>query len=242
MIMGLSGNTDWWDPRLILDTSKRHKTVIFDNRGAGRSDKPKVAYTIKMFADDTAGLMDALKIERAHILGISMGGMIAQEFALNHPDRVEKLVLCSTTCGTSHSVQPSPQALEVLMGPRKGMTDGEVVKKWIPLLFTEDFVKTNASYLSVVTQQALRAPITADAYQRQIGAILNFDTYERLPKINAVTLVMQGKKDIIVPPENARIIADRIPGAKLVYFENSGHALFSQEPEKVNMALLKFIE
>jgi pimeloyl-ACP methyl ester carboxylesterase len=242
MIMGLSGNTDWWDPRLVHDTLKRHKTVIFDNRGAGRTDKPKVAYTIKMFADDTVGLMSALKIERAHILGISMGGMIAQEFALNHPDRVEKLVLCSATCGTSHSVQPYPQALDVLMRPREGMTHEEVVKTWIPLLFTEDFVKTNASYLSAATQQALRAPITADAYQRQIGAILNFDTYERLPKIKAATLVMQGKKDIIVPPQNARIIADRIPGARLVYFENSGHALFSQEPENVNKALLEFIE
>jgi pimeloyl-ACP methyl ester carboxylesterase len=201
-----------------------------------------MAYTIKMFAVDTAALMDALKIKRAHILGISMGGMIAQEFALNHPDKVEKLVLCSTTCGPRHSVQPSPQALEVLMRPQEGMTYEEVVKTWIPLLFTEDFVKTNASYLSAVTQQALRAPIPADAYQRQIGAILNFDTYERLPKIKAATLVMQGKKDMIVPPENARIIADRIPGAKLVYFENSGHALFSQEPEKVNKALLEFIE
>lgn len=242
MIMGLSANIDWWDPRLIQETSKRYKTVIFDNRGAGRTDKPKVAYTIKMFADDTAGLMDALKIKRAHILGISMGGMIAQEFALNHPDKVERLVLCSTTCGASNSVQPSPQVLGLLMRPREGMTEEEVVKNWIPLLFTDDFVKSNTGYMSAVTQQLLKAPIPADAYQRQIGAILNFDTYQRLPKIKAATLVMHGKKDILVPPENAKIIADKIPGAKLVYFENSGHALFSQEPEKVNKTLLEFLK
>jgi pimeloyl-ACP methyl ester carboxylesterase len=96
--------------------------------------------------------------------------------------------------------------------------------------------------MSAVTQQLLKAPIPADAYQRQIGAILNFDTYQRLPKIKAATLVMHGKKDILVPPENAKIIADKIPGAKLVYFENSGHALFSQEPEKVNKTLLEFLK
>jgi pimeloyl-ACP methyl ester carboxylesterase len=243
MIMGLSGNIDWWDPRLIQETSKRYKTVIFDNRGAGRTDKPKVAYTIKMFADDTADLMDALKIKRAHILGHSMGGMIAQEFALSHPDKVEKLVLCSTFCGGSNSVQASPQVLGLLMSPRpEGMTDEDVVKHMIPILFTEDFVKSDPSYISDFTQQLLKAPTPDDAYRRQLGASLNFGIYERLPEIKAVTMVMHGKKDILMPPENAKIIADKIPGAKLVYFENSAHALFSQEPEKVNKALLEFLK
>jgi len=242
MIIGLSANIDWWDPRVMQETSKRYKTVIFDNRGAGRTDKPKVPYTIKMFANDTAGLMDALKIECAHILGISMGGMIAQEFALNHPEKVEKLVLCSTYCGASKSVQPSPQVLGLLMKPREGMTDEEVVKNWFPLLLTDDFVKSNPSFLSFATQQLLKAPTPPDAFQRQMGAILSFDTYQRLPEIKAATLVMHGKKDILIPPENAKIIADRIPGAKLVYFENSAHALFSQEPETVNKTLLEFLK
>jgi pimeloyl-ACP methyl ester carboxylesterase len=242
MIMGFAGNIDWWDPRLIQATSERYKTVIFDNRGSGRTDKPNVAYTIKMFAEDTAGLMDALKIERAHILGISMGGMIAQEFALNHPDRVERLVLCSTTCGGSNSVQPSPQALALLMRPRVGITEEQVAKNWIQLLFTEDVVKSNANYMDAVTRQLLKAPIPADPYRRQLEAIENFDAYERLPEIKATTLVMHGKKDILIPPENAKIIADRIPAAKLVYLENSGHALFSQEPQKVNKTLLEFLQ
>ena len=122
------------------------------------------------------------------------------------------------------------------------MTDKEVVENWIPILFTDEFVRCNATYMSAVTQQILKAPTPAHAFQRQIGAILNFDTYERLPTISAPTLVMHGKKDILVPPENAKVIADRISGAKLVYFENSGHALFSQEPEKVSKALLEFLE
>jgi len=242
MIMGLSANIDWWDPRLIQETSKKYKTVIFDNRGAGRTDKPKVVYTIQMFAHDTAGLMDALKIKRAHILGISMGGMIAQELALNYPQKVEKLVLCSTNCGTTKSVQPSPQVLALLMRPREGLTDEEIVNNTIPVLFTEDFVKSNADYMKEVTQRLLKAPIPADAYQRQIGAIMKFDTYQRLPKIKTPTLVMHGKKDILSPSENAKMIADRIPGAKLALFDNTGHALFSQEPEKVNKTLLDFLK
>ena len=241
MITGVSANTHWWDPRLIQETSKRYKTVIFDNRGAGQTDKPKVAYTIEMFADDTVNLMNALKIQRARILGISMGGMIAQEFAINYPEKVEKLVLCSTTCGGNKSIQPSPQVLGPLTKPREGMTDEDVAKNWISLLFTENFIKRNAVFMSVATQELLKDPIPQDAFQRQMGAILNFDTYERLPKIKAATLVMHGTEDILIPPINSKIIADRIPNAKLVYFENNGHALFSQEPERVNKTLFDFL-
>jgi pimeloyl-ACP methyl ester carboxylesterase len=240
MVMGLSANMDWWDPKLIEQISRKYKTVIFDNRGAGRTDAPKIDYSIKMFADDTAKLLDNLKIEKAHILGISMGGMIAQEFALNYPQRVEKLVLCSTTCGASKSVQPGPKVLGVLVSG--GSSTAEmIVKNTIPLLFTEDFIKSNSAYMKQVTEQLMRAPITPDAFTRQIKAIMAWDTYARLPKIKSPTLVMHGKKDILVPPENAKIIADRIPGAELAYFEKSAHALFSQETDKVISTLLQFL-
>ena len=242
MIMGLSANIDWWDPRLIHETSKRYKTVVFDNRGAGRTDKPKVTFTIKMFADDTTGLMDVLNIGRAHVLGISMGGMIAQELAFNHPDKVEKLVLCSTTCGGSNAIPPTPQALGILMRPWNGMTDKEVIGSMNSILFTDDFVKSNTAYMGAVTQQLLKAPMPEDAYRRQVAAISNFDMYDRLGAIRAPTLVMHGRKDILVPPENAKILADKIPAAKLIYFENSAHALFSQESDKVNKALLDFLK
>ncbi|WXG46354.1 MAG: alpha/beta hydrolase [Candidatus Atabeyarchaeum deiterrae] len=242
MIMGLSANTDWWDPQLLQETSKRLKTVIFDNCGAGRSDKTKVEYTIKTLADHTIGVMDALKIKRAHILGISMGGMIAQEVALNYPDRVEKLVLCSTSCGGTKSVSPSPQVLGLITGNRQGIPPEQVVKATIPLLFTSDFIKKNPELIKEVTRRLLIAPIDPDSFAQQTRAIMKFDTYERLPKVKAQTLVMHGKKDILLPPQNAKIIADRIPGAKIAYFENSAHALFSQEPDKVMNTLFEFLK
>ncbi len=240
MIMGLSANMDWWDQSLIEEISKKYKTLIFDNRGAGRTDAPKIDYSIKMFADDTARLMDNLKIQKAHILGISMGGMIAQEFALTYPQRVEKLILCSTNCGASKSVQPAPKILNLLMSGASG-TPEEIVKNTIPILFTEDFVKGSPDYMKRVTEQLMKAPITQDAFTRQVKAIMAWDTYTQLPKIKAPTLVMHGKKDILIPPENAKILADRIPGAKLAYFEKSAHALFSQETDKVVNTMLKFL-
>jgi pimeloyl-ACP methyl ester carboxylesterase len=240
MIMGLSANMDWWDPKLIEETSKKYKTAVFDNRGAGRTDAPKIDYSIKMFADDTAKLMDNLKIQKAHILGISMGGMIAQEFALNYPQRVEKLVLCSTNCGASKSVPAAPEVLKVLISGGAS-TSEDIVKNTIPLLFTEDFIKSNPALIKLVTERLLKAPITPDAFSRQVKAIMAWDTYARLPKIKTPTLVMHGKKDILIPPQNAKIIADRIPGAKLVYFEKSAHALFSQETDKVISTLLQFL-
>jgi pimeloyl-ACP methyl ester carboxylesterase len=240
MIMGLSANMDWWDPKLVEETSKKYKTVVFDNRGAGRTDAPKIDYSIKMFADDTEKLMDSLKIQKAHVLGISMGGMIAQEFALTYPQRVEKLVLCSTNCGASKSVPPAPKILNLLMGGASG-TSEDIIKNTIPILFTEDFIKSNPDIMKVVTERLMKAPIAPDAFTRQVKAIMAWDTYARLPKIKAPTLVMHGKKDILVPPENAKILADRIPGAKLAYFEKSAHALFSQETDKVVDTLLKFL-
>jgi len=96
MIQGLSDNLDCWDPRLVEELSRKYKLVMFDNRGAGRTDISYREYTMKLFADDTAGLMDALGISKAHVLGLSMGGMIAQELVLNYPEKVAKLVLCST--------------------------------------------------------------------------------------------------------------------------------------------------
>jgi pimeloyl-ACP methyl ester carboxylesterase len=240
MIMGLGANIDWWDPRLIQELSKKFKLVMFDNRGAGRTDISDKQYSIKLFADDTAGLMDALKISRAHVLGISMGGMTAQELALNYPKKVEKLVLCSTNCGGAKSVLASQEILEILTADRSALSPEEIVRATIPLLFTEDFIKENPDFVELSIQQMLRAPISNEGFMRQLNAIMEFDTYERLSQIKVPTLVLHGKRDILVPPENGAILAKAIPNAKLVYFENSAHGLI-EEMEKVINVLLDFL-
>jgi pimeloyl-ACP methyl ester carboxylesterase len=240
MIMGLGANIDWWDPRLVHGLSKKFKLILFDNRGAGRTDISDKQYTIKLFADDTASLMDALGIPRANVLGLSMGGMIAQELALNYPEKVEKLVLCSTFCGGAKAVQPSPEVLRVLTADRSAMSPEEIVRSMIPLIFTKDFVENNPEFVELSVQQMLKAPISNEAFLRQLNAITEFDTYDRLSQIKAPTLVLHGKRDILVPPENGEILAKAIPNAKLVYFRNSAHGL-AEEIDKVISVLLSFL-
>jgi pimeloyl-ACP methyl ester carboxylesterase len=240
MIMGLGANLDWWDPRMLQGLSKKFKLVMFDNRGAGRTGVSDRRYTIKSFAEDTADLMNVLGISRSRVIGVSMGGMIAQELALNFPEKVEKLVLCSTNCGGARSVLASQEVLQALTADRSALSPEEIVRMTIPLLFTDDFIKKNPDLVEFSIQQILRAPISNESFVRQLNAIMEFDTYNRLPQIRAPTLILHGKRDILVPPENAAVLAEAIPNAKLVYFENSAHGLI-EEMEKVVHVLLAFL-
>ncbi len=242
MIMGLSGNLFWWGSQLIEKVSKHFKVIIFDNRGAGLTDKPRINYSIRTFAEDTIGLMDALNIESTHIQGMSMGGMIAQEIALNYPERVEKLVLCSTNCGKPKSIIASQDVFDIFSTFKRGMNPAEAYDKFIPILFSEDFIKENPDIIEEFKQLYLKAPIPGFAFTRQISAIMRFKACRRLKEIKNPTLVMHGKKDILVPPQNGEILANLIPGAKLVFFENSAHAIFSQEPDLVINTLLEFLK
>ncbi len=241
MIMGLLANKDWWIPEVIEELSKHFKVLIFDNRGAGRTDAPKIDYTIKMFADDTLGLMDALEIEQTHMLGVSMGGMIAQEFVLNYPDRVKKLVLCSTTPGGPHSVPTPPETIAAMMD-RENLTEEQMARRIIPLLYPKDYIKNNPEVAERTINHILIAPITEDAYMRQLNAIMKFDTYDRLPKINRPTLVMSGKEDVLLPYKNSEILAQRIPRAKLVLYDKVGHGMVTQVAEDFVEKVIEFLE
>ncbi len=241
MIMGLGANTNWWDPFLIEEFSKHFKVVIFDNRGAGRTDKPEVEYTIKMLADDTVGLMDHLGIKRAHILGVSMGGMIAQELALNYPERVEKLVLCVTSPGGGVAVPPKPEAMTVFTMDRSKMTDDEIARETIKVLYPEEYIREHPEVIEASIERVSKYPIPPGAFMRQVNAIMNFNAYDRLESINKPTLVVSGGKDILVPPENGKLIAEKIPNAKLVIFEDSGHGLITQERERFARLVIDFL-
>jgi len=228
MIHGLSANSDWWEPRMVQELSKRFTTVLLDNRGAGRTDVSDRRYTMKLFADDTAGLMDALGIPKAHVLGISMGGRIAQELALDYPQKVEKLVLCSTSCGGEDSVRPSESVMKMLTTDRIASAHAAV---------TQDFVKKNPKLVEQTRQRVLRAPISDEAYNRQLNANLESNIYGRLSQIRAPTLIIAGRKDVLTPPENSSILARAIPGARLRYFENSAHALLEDMDEVINSVI-----
>jgi pimeloyl-ACP methyl ester carboxylesterase len=235
MINGLGRNSDDWDPRLVEELSRQFKLVIFDNRGAGRTDISDREYTIKLFADDTAGLMESLGISKAHVLGLSMGGMVAQELVLNCPEKVSKLILCSTHTGGLNVVQPSKEVIRMLAAGVSIVSKDEWRRIFLPLMFTSDFIEKNPDFVEIVVQRFFRHPISREAYTRQLIAIQDFNVHDKLQRIKVPTLILHGRKDVLIPPENGSILADAIPKAKLVYFENSAHVLAEEMREALGI-------
>ena len=240
MIMGLSANLDWWDPRMIRGLSKDFRTIRFDNRGVGRSDASDGELTIKMLADDAAGLMDALGVSRAHVLGASMGGMIAQELALGQPEKVEKLVLCSTSCGGERSSPTSEETIGLMMRGGSAPTPEERARMVVPLIFTKEFADENPERVEEFLRRILRAPTSPEVSLRQLGAIVAFGAFDRLGGIKAPTLVVHGEKDVLIPSGNGPILARAIPGARLVLMERSAHGL-AEDMEEAADAIGEFL-
>lgn len=226
MIIGLTANMDWWDPELIDKLSKRYRILLFDNRGAGRSGSSDGDYSMRQFADDTAGLMEAVGFDLAHVLGVSMGGMIAQELVLDYPERVDRLVLCATNCGGRESVLPDREVLTKLVD-RTGTQD-RLVRRFLSLMFPEEWLKENEAYFEDFKQRYLAAPATDENAAKQFMATARSSTCDRLPAIDKPTLVACGSEDVLIPAENSRILAKRIPGARLIEFEGAGHGFMNQ--------------
>ncbi|MFX0046682.1 MAG: alpha/beta fold hydrolase [Candidatus Hermodarchaeota archaeon] len=241
MIHGFSANLDWWPQSIINELSKTFKVILFDNRGAGRTDKPDMEYSIRLFADDTAGLMDALNIKKTFIIGLSMGGYIAQELTLNYPEKVEKLILCGTSCGGSKSTPPSAETMKILMRDRNVITPEGAIREWIPILFSQDFITNHPDYIEYLIQRSLIAPIPPLNYRLQTKAVFSYNAGRKLKEIKTSTLILHGRKDIMLPSENAETISKLIPNAKLHIFDESGHLLFSERPEEVLMIIMDFL-
>jgi 3-oxoadipate enol-lactonase len=239
LIQGLTATLDWWDPEFVEALSRRYRVLAFDNRGAGRTEAPEGEFTIEQLADDTAGLMDALGIESAYVLGYSLGGMIGQELALRHPEKVEKLVLCVTFCGGKNTVAASREVLSKLMD-RSGSTD-DLVERFLSLMFTREWMEENRNLLDGFKERYLIAPTPDHAAARQFMATVRLDTYDRLDKITAPTMVMCGADDILIPAENSRIIAGAIPGAQLKAYPGAGHGFVWQMREAVLEDLTGFL-
>ncbi len=239
LIMGLGAHTKGWDMQ-VPAFSREFRVVAFDNRGAGHSDKPAMHYTIPLFADDTAGLMDALGIEAAHVYGQSMGGLIAQELALRHPERVRTLVLGSTLCGGRDSVAPATEHISRLVA-LNGMDPVEAAEKGLPLLYSEEFIAQKREELiqRSLAEAHLRPP--PDAFSRQMLAAMHHTTCDRLSQIRCPTLVIAGSDDKIVPAANSRILAERIPGARLVVLPKAGHGYLVECAEESNAVVLDFL-
>lgn len=239
MIRGLGSNADHWYGQ-VPALSERYQVVVFDNRGVARSSDPGGPLSIGQMAGDTLGLLDALGLERPHIYGLSMGGMIAQELAINHPQRLSGLVLACTHPGGPRQVFPSAE-VEALFKDMVYQATPEAKRAAAPTLFDPKTLENRPQVAAEYAEVSLRHPAGADILTRQWNAVLEHDTHDRLPRIKAPTLVLTGDADVLIPPGNSEILARRIPGAKLAVIPGGGHQILVEQPEPCNQAVLAFL-
>jgi pimeloyl-ACP methyl ester carboxylesterase len=237
LIMGLGYPSDmWYRSRPVL--AAKYRTIALDNRGVGRSDMPIGPYPIETMASDELDVLDAAGVDSAHIFGISMGGMIAQEFALSHPKRVRSLILGCTAAGGPHAVRAEPESTKMLMS-RSYMTAEQAAEAALPFIYDPGTPRAR-----IDEDLAIRRPWfpRAQAYVAQLQGILAWEAYSRLAQIAAPTLVIHGEHDRLVAPGNGQLIAQRIPGAKLVMLPHASHIFTTDQPQAAHGAVLEFLE
>ena len=236
LIMGLGyASCMWHRTRPIL--SSAYRTIAFDNRGVGQSDVPPGPYSIKEMAADAAAVLDAAGIGRAHVFGVSMGGMIAQEFALQYPARVASLTLGCTAAGGPNAVRAEPAILATLAA-LANMPAEQAAETAV------SFIYDSATARRLIDEDiAIRRPWfpTRDGYLAQLQAIIPWESFSRLQQISSPTLVIHGKTDQLIPVRNAELIAARIPRAQLALIERAGHLFLTDQTDAAHKAILSFL-
>ena len=239
MITGYSATMDMWDARVLNKLAQHYKVIIFDNRGMGASTASNKDFSIKLFAEDTAGLLKALNIKKANILGFSMGTNIALELTLKYPDMVNKLILYAGDCGGKESVRPTPENMQKLTDTSG--TPEERGKRLLGLLLPEKWLEDNPDprkYLPKPTEN-----ISLAVVDRQTKAMITWEgCYGGLSKIIQPVLLITGTEDIIRPPGNSLVLANRIPLTWLVQIKSGGHSLMYQYPKKFSRVILTFLD
>lgn len=261
LIEGL-GYSAWMWYKQIPVFSQRYQVILFDNRGAGNTDKPDSEYSIEIMADDASGLLRTLGIGQAHVLGISLGGFIAQELALRHPDLVKSLSLVSTNSGPGKRALRNSQHMNgifklwgilpgtfemggkasVPLGFEYGITKEDRIRYGLSLAFTPDYYRQNPEEIDRIVSWRLENPQPGYAWTRQLMAGMNFDSSERAQDIHAPALVLNGAEDRIVTPESARELARGIPDSRYVEIEGSGHLLFIERSDEFNETIISFLD
>jgi len=240
LIMGWGGDHTAWALQAPAFAAA-HRVIALDNRGAGQSDAPEAPYTIAGMAGDVVGLMDALGIRRAHICGASMGGMIAQELALRHRDRVRTLGLHCTTAGVDAYGR---FLIDTLIAVKARGDREEHVRAVMPWILCRKTMIERPEFIRFWIDRALAYPypIGLEGLSRQADAIRGHDTAARLGEIAVPTLITTGTEDILVPPASSRDLHARIPGSELAPIEDAGHLHFIEQAELFNATCREFYQ
>jgi pimeloyl-ACP methyl ester carboxylesterase len=235
---------DTWSPTLLNELSANRTVIIFDNRGVGKSTVVTKEFSIREFGNDTIGLLDVLNITDADMFGFSMGSFIAQELASKNPNRVNSLILYTSSCGGVEAVPTSPQALQAidfLTNPSTPAQEG--LDKITSTMFPAEWSEANPDCQNHIPHS--KESVSPEIVQRQENAIISWftmDTCEGVSKITQPTLVIVGTDDIWTPEVNSLMIAEKVPVAWLVQLRDSGHGLMYQFPDKFTKVISTFLE
>ncbi len=252
---GASDSMDAWDPSFLTGISSNHTVIVFDQRGIGNSTVGSKPYTYQQLADDTAGLLDALKISKADVMGYSLGGHIAQAFTISHPDKVNRLILVASSCGGKDSIPKPPEFKKLqadvvnkslynipITEELKALSAASLGSGWIKLHPESVEIPVNTTSL-----QQLKPGLTPEIAEKQknLGIWENTNwsgACDEEAKLAKPTLVITGTDDNnYMPHGNALILASKIPGAWLVQIKNAGHAVMNQYPEEIGRILNTFL-
>lgn len=238
LINGFASTMDMWNPPVLADLAHHFRIIIFDNRGTGFTSTAVTPFSIFLFAEDTAGLMDALGISRAHILGLSMGASVAQELVLAQPAMVDRLILVAGTCGGSEAAGMEPYVWESLSD--KSGTGIDLANRMFSVLFSKDWLAAHDPWKYCPEVQETTSEESA---ARQAEAFFSWPgSYERLPAIRSPTLVVTGTDDVVIPPVNSLTLVDRIPDARLMDLAGAGHGLIYQCPAEFAKVVREFLK
>jgi len=242
LLNGFRRNRAAWMEPFLAEMERHFLLVLLDNRGTGQSDKPPAGqYSIEQFADDAAGVLAALGIPRAHVFGVSMGGMIAQRLSIRHPERVRGLVIGCSHCGKSGLVPATQEVRDLLrLTPKPGLTAREVARRQEAIYVTDDFRAQHQDVLAEFYKRVNIHPTPPHAVQGHLQALEAFEGCAELEAIAHPTLVITGSEDRLFPPENSRRLAAGIPGAELVLLPRAAHFFWIETPEETARHLREF--
>jgi 3-oxoadipate enol-lactonase len=231
LIMGMSGTKHHWGDRVLEELRRDFDTIVYDHRDAGDSTKTGQPFAIADLAKDAAGLLESLDVDSAHVMGISMGGMVAQELALAHPERIRSLTLGCTYCGGEGSALTSEEVMRRLA---EGMSSGDrerAVRTAWEVNVSPSFAADEDAYARFLAN-GMRYAMPVAVIMEQMRAITLHDTSARLPELQLPTLVVHGTLDRMLPVQNGHMIARLIPDSRLEILEGIGHMYFLEEPER----------
>ncbi len=240
MIRGLSSNVDHWYEQVPV-LSKKYQLLVFDNRGIARSSDPGGPFSTRQMAADTAAVMETAGIKSAYVLGYSMGGMVAQEMALNYPEKVNGLILAATDCGITQRIKARPEVSR-LFSDMVALGTPEAKLAAARCLYAKQTFATKTEVIQRYNEVSMRFPASQEIMARQWAAVTQHDACSRLQNISSPTLTLTGSEDVLIPPENAKIMAQRIPDARMHAIDDGGHLFLIEQPQQFNAAVMDFLD